>query len=51
MVLPSADVTYAAGIAWNDDETVRVAWARVPAELDRLVLVDEILDLQTYVVP
>jgi hypothetical protein len=44
-------VTYAAGIAWNDDETVRVAWARVPAELDRLVLVDEILDLQTYVVP
>lgn len=41
----------ATGIAWTDDATVRVAWARYPDDLDRVIALEEILDVQTYNVP
>lgn len=43
--------THAAGLAWTDDTTLRVAWVRRPADLDRLVAIEEVLDVQTYAVP
>lgn len=43
--------TYAIGLAWTDDATFRVAWVRQPAGLDRLVPIEEVLDVQTYTVP
>lgn len=43
--------TYAVGLAWTDDATFRVAWVRLPAGLDRLVAIEEVLDVQTYTMP
>lgn len=47
-LFPGATAT---GIGWTDDATVRVAWARYPDDLDRVIALEEILDVQTYTVP
>lgn len=39
------------GMAWTDDTTVQVAWAHYPQDPDRVIMIDEILDVQTYAVP
>lgn len=43
-------VYYPAGIAWSDDTTVRFAWLWLPDELDRVVGIDEVLNVRTYTV-
>lgn len=42
---------YPAGIAWSDDSTVRMAWAWLPEGLDRVVGINEVLEVQSYAVP
>jgi hypothetical protein len=48
---PRCPAATLAGIAWADDVAVRVAWARCPANLDRVIDIKEILDVQTYPLP
>lgn len=44
-------VYYPAGIAWSDDRTVQFAWLWLPDDLDRVVGVEEVLNVRTFTVP
>jgi hypothetical protein len=38
-------------MAWSDDRTLRVAWLRVPDTMARIYETEELLEVETYLVP